>query len=254
MWKLRSVLISAPAIVLFTIFMGTISLLSSLWDHAGRAQHGLARVWSRILMKLAFVRSSAAGLEKLDPEGVYVIVVNHASFMDIPVVLTWLPIQIRFFAKKGLFSIPFLGWHLKNSGHLAVERGDARASLKSMLEGAKVITERKVSVVLFPEGGRSKDGVIRPFIEGAAWLAIKAGVPIVPVGLVNTRGVLPMGSLMVKPGSVEIRVGDPIETSGMTTKDRTALSLLLHDKVRELAGQPVPAPAPAPAAAPLHIN
>ena len=219
--------------------MGSISLVSSLWDHAGGAQHALARVWSRIILSLAFVRNSATGVEKLDRNGVYVVVCNHASFMDIPVVLTWLPIQIRFFAKKGLFSIPFLGWHLKNSGHLAVARGDARASLKSMLDGAKVISERRVSVVLFPEGGRSHDGVIRPFIEGAAYLAIKAGVPIVPVGIVNTRGVLPMGTLLLRPGAVEIHVGDPIETASLTPKDRSALSQLLHDKVCELAGQPV---------------
>ena len=217
--------------------MATLSLISSLWDKAGIAQHAFARRWSTILLKLAFVRSSATGVEKLDPNGTYVLVANHASFLDIPVVLSYLPVQIRFFAKKGLFSIPFMGWHLKRSGHLEVARGDARASLKTMLEGAKLIRERNISVVLFPEGGRSENGVIRPFIEGAAYLAIKSGVPVVPVGLVNTRGILPMGSLLLRPGAVEIHVGDPIPTAGLTPKDRAALNEMLYAKVCELAGQ-----------------
>ena len=237
MWKLRSVFISAPSIVLFTVFIATLSLISSLWDKAGVAQHALARIWARILLRLAFTSSSATGVEKLDPNGTYVLVANHASFLDIPVILSALPMEIRFFAKKGLFSIPFLGWHIRRSGHLEVARGDARASLKSMLEGARLIRERRISVVVFPEGGRSPDGVIRPFIEGAAYIAIKAGVPVVPVGLVNTRGVLPMGTLLLRGGAVEIHVGDPIETSHMTPKDRAELSLLLQEKVCQLAGQ-----------------
>jgi 1-acyl-sn-glycerol-3-phosphate acyltransferase len=235
-WKLRSVLISAPAIIAITTFMGTISLITSLWDKAGRAQHRLAEIWSGWLLNCAFVGYKVTGTEKIDPKGTYVLVSNHESFMDIPSVLAVLPVQIRFFAKKGLFSIPFIGWHLKRSGHLEVARGDARASLKSMSEGARLIRERNISVLLFPEGGRSNEG-LQPFKEGAAYIAIKAGVPIVPIGLVNTGNILPMHTLLLRPGNVEIHVGDPIETAGMTIQDRGRLSALLHDKVAELSGQ-----------------
>jgi 1-acyl-sn-glycerol-3-phosphate acyltransferase len=235
-WKLRSVLISAPAIIAITTFMGTVSLITSLWDKAGRAQHRLAEIWSGWLLHCAFVGYKASGVEKIDPQGTYVLVSNHESFMDIPSVLAVLPVQTRFFAKKGLFSIPFIGWHLKRSGHLEVARGDARASLKSMSEGARLIRERRISVLLFPEGGRSNDG-LRAFKEGAAYIAIKAGVPVVPIGLVNTGKVLPMHSLLLRPGNIEIHVGDPIPTAGMTIQDRGRLSELLHDRVAELSGQ-----------------
>lgn len=217
--------------------MGSISSICSIWDREGVTQHWLARKWSRMLLACAFAGWKATGVEKLDPKGTYVLVANHASFLDIPVILRALPLEVRFFAKKSLFTVPFIGWYLSR-GHLAVERGDARASLKSMLEGAKIIRDRRISVLLFPEGGRSPNGM-RPFIEGAAYIAIKAGVPIVPIGLVNTKGVLPMHSLLLRPGNIEIHVGDPIETAGMTPRDRGQLNETLHRQVAELAGEAV---------------
>jgi 1-acyl-sn-glycerol-3-phosphate acyltransferase len=221
--------------------MGTISSICSIWDKDGVTQHWLARKWSRMLLACAFAGWTASGVEKLDPDGTYVLVSNHASFLDIPVILSALPVQVRFFAKKSLFSIPFIGWYLRR-GHLEVERGDARASLKSMLEGARLIKQRCISVLLFPEGGRSPERM-RPFIEGAAYIAIKAGVPVVPIGLVNTRNVLPMHSLLLRPGDIEIHVGDPIETAGMTPRDRGRLNEMLCRQVAELAREAVPSAA-----------
>jgi 1-acyl-sn-glycerol-3-phosphate acyltransferase len=234
--KLRAVLISSPAIIVLTAGMATISLICSLWDRDGRTQHRLARQWARMLLAVSFVRATVRGAEKLDPGTNYVVVANHSSYMDIPALYSALPLELRFFAKKGLFSIPLLGWHLHRAGHLPVVRGDARASLKSMSEGAKLIRARGISVLLFPEGGRSETG-IRPFKEGAAYIAIKAGVPIVPVGLVNVRDVLPMHSLLLRPGNVEIVVGEPIDTSGMTLHDRGRLNEILQEQVAALAGE-----------------
>jgi 1-acyl-sn-glycerol-3-phosphate acyltransferase len=192
-----------------------------------------------MLLAVCFVECEIDGAEKLNPDTSYVVVANHSSYMDIPVLYNAIDLQLRFFAKKGLFSIPLLGWHLVRAGHLPVVRGDARASLKSMSEGAKLIRERNISVLLFPEGGRTETG-IRPFKEGAAYIAIKAGVPIVPVGLVNIRGVLPMHSLLLRPAHVKVNIGDPIETSRMTAHDRAPLNELLQEKVCELAEE-VPA-------------
>jgi 1-acyl-sn-glycerol-3-phosphate acyltransferase len=189
-----------------------------------------------MLLAASFVRSTVQGAEKLDPDTSYVVVANHSSYMDIPALYSALPLELRFFAKKGLFSIPLLGWHLRRAGHLPVVRGDARASLKSMTEGAKLIRERGISVLLFPEGGRSEKG-IRPFKEGAAYIAIKAGVPVVPVGLVNMRSVLPMDSLLLRSAAIEVNVGDPIETTGMTLRDRERLNEILQERVAELAGE-----------------
>jgi 1-acyl-sn-glycerol-3-phosphate acyltransferase len=238
-WRLRSVLFSAPAVILLTIFMATGSLICSPFDKTGKIQHWWARQWSRMLLAVSFCRCHVFGAEKLKPDTAYVIASNHASYADTPVVLATLPVELRFFAKKGLFSIPFLGWHLARAGHLPVARGDARASLKSMMDGARMIRERKLSVILFPEGGRSEHS-LRPFIEGAAFMAIKAGIPIVPVGLVNTRKVLPMHSAVLRPGTIEVHIGDPIDTSAMTPKDRGMLNQMLQERVAEMIGEPVP--------------
>jgi len=239
-WKLRAVLFSAPAVILLTAFMGMISLICSLWDRNGRTQHRLAQQWSRMLLAVSFVTCEVEGAEKLDPGASYVVVANHSSYMDIPVLYAAVDLQIRFFAKKGLFSIPLLGWHLARAGHLPVIRGDARASLKSMSDGAKWIRDRKISVLLFPEGGRAETG-IRPFKEGAAYIAIKAGVPVVPVGLINMRAVLPMHSLLLRPAHVKVNIGNPIDTANMTPKDRAQLNETLYERVAGLAGEmPVP--------------
>lgn len=223
--------------------MGLISLICSLWDRRGRAQHRLARRWGRMLLAVSFARAKVFGAERLDPEASYVVASNHSSYMDIPSLYAALPVEIRFFAKKGLFAIPLMGWHLKRAGHLPVVRGDARASLKSMADGAKLIRERRISVLLFPEGGRTETGM-RPFREGAAYIAIKAGVPVVPVGIVNARRVLPMHSWLLRPGEIEIHIGEPIETAQMTLHDRGRLNGLLQGRVAELAREaPVPASA-----------
>ena len=182
------------------------------------------------------VRCRVTGVEKLDPRRGYVLVANHASYMDTPAILNTIPLQFRFFAKKGLFSIPFLGGHLTRAGHLPVIRNDPRASLKTMAEGARMVRERGMSLLLFPEGGRTPKQM-RPFREGAAYIAIKSGAPAVPIALINTRAILPMGSATVRGGEIEVRVGDPIDTTGLTLHDRGRLNQMLQDRVAAMVGE-----------------
>jgi 1-acyl-sn-glycerol-3-phosphate acyltransferase len=161
--------------------------------------------------------------------------------MDIPVLLAYLPLQFRFLAKKGLFLIPFLGTHLRRAGHLAVVKDNPRASLKSMTDAARILREPGMSVMLFPEGGRSKDGELQDFIEGAAYIAVKAGVPVIPIAMTGTREVLPMGSLQIMSGIVEMRIGNPIPIANLTMKDRATLTQTMHDRIADLlrsASQP----------------
>jgi 1-acyl-sn-glycerol-3-phosphate acyltransferase len=230
---LRSLLVSTPLIVLSTIVMGTLSILASLFDGSGNTQHRLARLWGKSLLAFGIVRVRVEGLERLPPAATYVFASNHASYMDIPVILSELPFQFRFFAKKGLFRIPFLGTHLKRAGHLPVDRSNARNSLKSMTEAAHLIARRRTSVLLFPEGGRNPKG-LREFKEGAAYIAIKAGVPVVPMALVGMREVLPMGSVHLRSGRVELRIGDPIPTEGMRPADREELTRRIYEEVSNL--------------------
>jgi 1-acyl-sn-glycerol-3-phosphate acyltransferase len=230
---LRSLLISTPLIALSTVVMGTLSILASLFDGSGNTQHHLARLWGKSLLAFGFVRVRTEGLEKLPLAATYVFVSNHASYMDIPVILSELPFQFRFFAKKGLFKIPFLGTHLERAGHLPVDRSNARSSLKSMTEAARIIAQRRTSVLLFPEGGRNPKG-IRDFKEGAAYIAIKAGVPVVPMALMGMREILPMGSIHLRTGRVVLRVGEPIPTEGMKPADREELTRRLYEEVSNL--------------------
>ena len=220
----RALLLTDPYIVVSTIFFAIISFFVSLFDTVGNAQIGIARVWARGIVFVAGVRIRTEGIDKIDPRGSYVIASNHASYMDTPVILSTIPVQFRFLAKSGLFKIPLLGSHLKRAGHIAVPRDDPRAAVKTMTEAAKNIREKSISMLIFPEGSRTPDGELHPFKEGVAYIAIKAGVPILPVALIGTRAVVPIDSGIVKPGKVVVRVGDPIATTNLTLRDRERIT------------------------------
>jgi 1-acyl-sn-glycerol-3-phosphate acyltransferase len=229
MRKLRGLLFADPAIVLATIFFGTISLIVSFFDNTGALQIRVARAWARTLLWVSGVRVHVEGLERIDPAGSYVFVSNHLSYMDTPVALAHIPAQFRFLAKRGLFQIPFLGTHLSRAGHIPVPREDPRAAVKTLQTAAEAIQRKKISMLIFPEGGRS-EGVLRPFKEGGAYIAIRAGAPIVPLVMMGTRQILPYGAGVVLSGEVTLRVLPPIETSQLTLKDRGALT----EKLRAL--------------------
>ncbi len=228
MVRLRAYLLSAPLIILCTIMFGTVSVLVSLFDKTGDTQIRVARWWSRLLLVVSGVHVTVEGLEHIDPNGSYVLASNHASYMDTPVVMGNIPLQFRFLAKRGLFTIPFIGTHLTQAGHIPVPREDPRASVKSMQLAAETIQQRKISMLVFPEGGRSEDGVLQAFKEGGAYIAIRAGVPLVPLVLIGTRNILPMHSGMVRSGHVTVRVLPPLSTEGMTLKDRGKLTEQMH--------------------------
>jgi 1-acyl-sn-glycerol-3-phosphate acyltransferase len=232
---LRSLLISTPLIILSTVVLGTLSFIASFFDGSGRTQHALARLWGKSLLAFSFIRVRVDGIGKLDPKASYVFVSNHESLMDIPAILARLPFEFRFFAKKSLFGIPFLGMHLNRAGHLPVDRSNARSSLKSMTAGARIVAETGISVLLFPEGGRSPEG-LREFKEGAAYIAIKAGVPVVPIAIVGMRPLLPMGSIHIRSGRVILRAASPIATAGMKLSDREELTRRLHAEISRMLG------------------
>jgi 1-acyl-sn-glycerol-3-phosphate acyltransferase len=222
--RLRAYLISDPLIVLSTIFFGSISIAVSFFDKTGDTSIGVARAWARSLLLVSGVRVMVEGLGHIAPNGSYVIVSNHLSYMDTPVVLANIPVQFRFLAKRGLFQIPFLGTHLGQAGHVPVPREDPRASVKTMQTAAEIIRKRGTSMLVFPEGGRSRNGNLGSFKDGAAYIAIRAGVPVVPVAIIGTQKVLPFGSGTPKPGAVKLEIIKPIATDGRSLKDRRQLT------------------------------
>lgn len=230
---LRALLFTDPLIYLATAVMGSISLLTSLFDSTGRAQHAVARAWARLLLWISRVEVRVEGLEHIAAEGGYVFASNHLSFMDTPVVLAHIPVQFRFLAKKGLFSIPFIGYHLHRAGHIPVPRDDARGAVKTLNDAGRLVRERGISLLVFPEGGRSM-GELQEFREGAAYMAIRAGAPLVPVALIDTHKILPMGSLNVRPGRVLVSIGEPIPTGKLKIHDRAALTEQVRERVQAM--------------------
>lgn len=233
---LRALLITDPLIILATILYGLVSLGVSFFDHTGDKQMLVARAWARMLLRIAGVRVTVEGLERIDPKGSYVFASNHVSYMDTPVVLASIPVQFRFLAKESLFRIPLLGTHLKRAGHVPVPQHDARAAVKVMNESARIIREKGISMLIFPEGGRTADGLLQPFKEGGANIAIKAGSPVVPITLEGTRAILPMHSVHMRAGDVRLKIGEPIETTGLTMHDRGILTGQVREKIVELLG------------------
>jgi 1-acyl-sn-glycerol-3-phosphate acyltransferase len=221
----RSVLITAPLIFLYTGVMGTISVASSLVDARGRLQHACSRIWARMILWTSRVKLRVSGLAHVNPGMPYVLCVNHQSHMDIPIILAALPFQFRFAAKKELFRYPFLGWHLRRSGHVPIDRENPRAAVKSIREAAEAI-RGGTAVVIFPEGGTSLDGSIKPFKGGGFMLATKSDAAVVPVTIRGSRLVLPPKTYHVRGGDVEVVIGEPIPPQGMSTG-------ALADRVRE---------------------
>lgn len=232
--RLRALLITDPLIVLATIFFASVSLVCSIYDPGKWRQAVIARAWARVLLLVSGVTVKVEGLEKISPDGSYVFVSNHLSYMDTPVVLANIPVQFRFLAKRGLFQIPFLGWHLARAGHIRVPREDARAAVKTMGIAAQLIREAGISLIIFPEGGRSRTGELGAFKEGAAFIAVRAGVPLVPMCLKGTREVLPFGSGDIRSGTVIMRIGDPISTAGVSDRDRARITAELRSRIVEL--------------------
>jgi 1-acyl-sn-glycerol-3-phosphate acyltransferase len=235
MWTvLRAYLWIDPLICLTTAVMGSVNLVVSFFDHDGSRQLAVAQAWARMLCRLAGVRLTIEGAEHLRAGASYILASNHLSYMDTPVVLGHLPVNFRFMAKKGLFRVPFLGNHLQRAGHLPVTNDNPREAIKLLSEAARLIVERKISVLVFPEGGRAADGKLQAFKDGAFFLAIKAQVPVAPIALVGTYEMLPFGSGTMRPGPVTMRIGAPVETVGLTNKDREALSARVRGEIERL--------------------
>jgi 1-acyl-sn-glycerol-3-phosphate acyltransferase len=231
--RLRSYCIFVPLIYLYTGVMGTLSLLSSFFDRDGRMQHWFARTWARMILRTSFIDVQAEGLQHIDPSQPVVYAANHLSALDIPVLYASLPAQFRILAKRELFKYPFLGWHLKRSGQIPIDQGDARASLRS-LNHASGSLRKGMPLVIFPEGGRSRDGRLQDFMGGAFYMAIKAQAPVVPIALVGTYEHLPMNSYHLRPGRVEMIVGEAISTKGMVPREMDKLSAHVREVMAEM--------------------
>jgi 1-acyl-sn-glycerol-3-phosphate acyltransferase len=226
LWKTIFFLI--PAIALYTIAFGTLSIASSFVDKSGYFAHWCARTWSRLILITTGVTVDVRGLEQLDRRGTYVFVANHQSIYDIPVLFWSLPHQLRIIAKASLGNVPLIGWHLRRTGHMLVDR--SRPDRAKIFGWAGRLTKNGLSLILFPEGTRSRDGRVARFKGGTFFLALEAGLPVVPLSIVGSRHVMLKGRLATYPGHVRLIVHPPIDTSGMSGADARAFA----ERVRQV--------------------
>ena len=235
--RLRSYLIFDPLIWFYTLVMGLGALPGGLFDRNGRRLHWFSATWSWLIMKTIFSPVKVTGLDKIDTSKPHVYASNHASALDIPVLYVNLPFQFRIAFKKELLSYPVVGWQLRRSGQVCIDQQNPSHSISSIRAALKGLKDG-LPLVIFPEGGRTPDGEIRPFLPGAFFLAIKAQVDIVPVALVGTYELLPMDTYHIKSRPLEMRVGAPIPTTGLTMKDLAALSERVQKALEELYYRP----------------
>jgi 1-acyl-sn-glycerol-3-phosphate acyltransferase len=231
--RLRSYFILDPLVWLYTLVMGVLALPGGLFDRSGRRLHWFSRAWSWLIMKTILSPVKVTGLNKIDTSKPHVYSVNHASALDIPVLYVYLPFQFRIVFKKELLSYPIVGWQLKRSGQVCIDQQkptNSIAAIRSAVKSLKV----GMPLVIYPEGGRTPDGEIKPFLPGAFFLAIKAQVDIVPVALVGTYELLPMNTYHIKCRPLEMRVGEPISTAGMTMRDLETVSAKVKKAMEDL--------------------
>jgi 1-acyl-sn-glycerol-3-phosphate acyltransferase len=233
----RSNLFHVPLMALATTICGSISLLVSLVDRNGRAQHRIARFWARASVFFAGCSLSVEGGENLHKCPVAVYAANHTSYMDTPVVFAALPFQFRILAKKELWPIAFIGWYLDRSGQIPIDTQNPHATLSSLGVGVKALRSG-MPLFVFPEGGRTPNGEIQNFLSGAAYMAIRAQVPLVPIALSGVYELLPMHTSHLYPGELTLIAGEPIPTTGMSVRQTDELTERLRAAIKELTGQP----------------
>jgi 1-acyl-sn-glycerol-3-phosphate acyltransferase len=212
----------------YTIVLGTLSIGSSLFEKRGYFAHWCARTWSRLILGTTGVAVDVQGLDRLVAGRTYVFVANHQSIYDIPILFWSLPFQLRIIAKESLGRFPFLGWHLRRTGHMLVNR--ARPNRAAIVGWASALTSNGLSLIVFPEGTRSRDGQVARFKGGSFYLALEAGLPVVPLSLVGSRHVMLKGRLATYPGRVRLVVHEPIDTSALAGTDRKVFG----ERVRQI--------------------
>ena len=231
--RLRSYCLFVPVVYLYTGVLGTLALISSLFDGSGRVEHWFARTWATVILKTVGIRVRVEGAENLEHAHPAIYAANHLSAIDIPVLYAYLPGQFRIMAKRELFRYPFLGWYLKRSGQIPIVFGDAHASLRSLNRAADAL-RNGMPLAVFPEGGRSRNGQLQEFMGGAFYVAIRTQKPVVPVAIVGSYALLPMNSFHMIPGEVALVIGKPIPTTGLRVRDMDALAAQTRQAIAEL--------------------
>lgn len=216
-------------VVVVIIIFGSAAIVVSFFDKKGILAHIVARSWGQSILFASRIHVTVKGFSNIDPDKPYIFMPNHMSNFDIPVLLAHLKVQFRWLAKAELFRIPLFGFAMKRAGYISIDRSNRKSAFESLARAAQIIRNGR-SVLIFPEGTRSRDQSIKPFKKGGFVLAVESGVPIVPVIIHGTWRIMSKNGLMIRPGDVTVEILEPIETGNYSraTKDE------LLERVREV--------------------
>lgn len=217
---------------LSTLFLGTSAVITAYISKKENLAHLVGRLWGNVNLWTAGVKVKISGLKNIELSQSYVYAANHQSWFDIFAILGRLPVQFRWLAKEELFKIPVLGQAMASIGYIPINRNDRRKAFKSINKAADRV-QKGTSVVIFPEGTRSTDGVLQDFKKGGFILAIHSQQPIVPISISGSHHILPKkGDWKIEPGTIHITIGKPIPTAGLDTKRRDTLIAAVREAIR----------------------
>lgn len=208
-------LFAALAIVLITIAIAPLMIIRSMFPRSAYRTFRMGRMWNWAVAKCMGITFTISGTEKVVPGESYIITPNHQSFADIMALFVSLPVPFRWVIKKELLKIPLFGRALGATGAICLDRSDRTQSVKSLQEGANKLGEGW-SVLIYPEGTRTPDGLLHAFKKGAFMMAVQTGIPILPVICNGAFKIMPKNSMLFRPGHVTLTIGDPILTKGLT--------------------------------------
>ena len=213
-------IVFVPLFVLYSMFLAAIVVVVGLFDPAADIHDRIVNHWARVFLTIPPVSIRVEGVENIDPSRRYVVASNHLSQFDIPLLFHVLPLHGRFLSKKEVFRIPVVGRAMRTIGIIEIDReAGGGSSRRAITAGVKVAAERGYSLLVFPEGTRSRDGNLLPFKKGAARIAIDTQLPLLPVILEGSDRIMRADSKWIHPGHVHVRVLEPIETEGLTNKN-----------------------------------
>ena len=231
--RLLSAFFQAPLFFAATAFFGSLSFAASTFEKDGRLQHRIAQMWGRVSARISGCPVTILGGENLRRHEVAVYACNHLSYMDTPVIFANMPFQFRIVARHDLWKLPFIGWHLRRSGQVPVNVDNPRASISSLSSAVKTL-KSGMPLFIFPEGGRTESGHPNTFLNGPAFMAIRAQVPIVPMALIGTHELLPIHTAQFYPVPITLAVGEPIDTTAYSMRQVDELTSRLSDEICRL--------------------
>ncbi len=220
-------------LLIHTIIVSTLALLAGLLDRSHKVYFVLTKVFSAPVLAMAGIKVKITGKENVIPKTPYVFVSNHVSLFDIPVLQRYVPNNFSFVFKKEIAWIPLFGWQMQLGPHIIIDRQNPEKAMKSIEKAKKMLVHRKISVLLFPEGTRSKTGEMLPFKRGAFHLAAQVGFPIIPVTISGTKNLFQKKPFKINSGKVIVDFGKPIPVDNISNKKD---ELELMRKVRDIIG------------------